>query len=124
MTRAKEGPGKLSLRHQVREGSHTLTLLGELDLATAPELEATIARLCNDDAREIVLDLRELSLIDSTGWRVIMTGQKLCEHHGCDLALIRVHGQARRLTEPTSLAQRLSFRGRGLGKRVAHPVPV
>jgi anti-anti-sigma factor len=77
VTRAEEErPRKLALQHSAREGCHTLTLLGELDHATAPELEAAIVRPCHDGAKEIVLDLRELSRIDSTGWRAIFAGEK------------------------------------------------
>src|SRR5205807_6521935 len=40
---------------------HTLSLVGELDIATAPILQATITRLCDAGAKEIVLDLHELT---------------------------------------------------------------
>src|SRR5205085_5400249 len=117
VTRAAEArAGKLVLQHSVREGCHMLTLLGELDHATAPELEAAIVRLCNDGAKEIVLDLRELSRIDSTGWRVIYTGEKLCDGHECDFSIARVHAPPRRLTKPTDVRRQLSFRRRGMAK--------
>ena len=51
-----------------RDGArHTLSLDGELDLVTAPELEDTIAALCLDGARELVLDMRRVVFMDSRG---------------------------------------------------------
>jgi anti-anti-sigma factor len=105
--------GHLGLHEHERDGRHTLTLVGELDLATASELEAAIAQLCIGGAREIVLDLHELSFVDSTGLRVILTGRQLCESHACDFSLTRVQVPVQRLFEQTGLGERLSFRGKG-----------
>lgn len=109
--------GQLGLEEQERDGRHTLTLAGELDLGTAGELEAAINRLCAYGAREIVLDLHELSFVDSTGLRVILTGRQVCETHACDFSLTRVQVPVQRLFEQTGLGERLSFRGRVLTKR-------
>ena len=109
--------GNLGLHEHEREGRHTLTLVGELDLSTAGELEAAIIRLCARGAREIVLDLHELSFVDSTGLRVILTGQGVCESHACDFSLTRVQAPVQRLFEQTGLDERLSLRGRVLTRR-------
>ncbi len=58
-------PGELLVDDKSRDGSHTLELAGELDIATAPDLEATILSLCVDGVGEIVLDLSKLELVDS-----------------------------------------------------------
>jgi anti-sigma B factor antagonist len=97
---------------------HTLALAGELDAATVPVLEATLEQLCADGAREIVLDLHELSFIDSSGLRLILSGKQLCERHGCDFALTRPRPAAQHLFELTGLVGRLSFRGRTLAGRI------
>jgi anti-anti-sigma factor len=109
--------GHLGLREHEQDGRHTVTLVGELDLTTAGELEAAIGRLCSGGAREIVLDLHELSFVDSTGLRVILTGRQLCESHACDFSLTRVQVPVQRLFEQTGLGERLSFRGRVLTRR-------
>src|SRR5438874_2160989 len=83
-------PGEFGLRDDAQNGCHTLSLVGELDLVTAPELQATINSLCKAGAREIVLDLHELAFIDSTGLQVILTASQVCERHGCDFSLTRV----------------------------------
>jgi anti-sigma B factor antagonist len=108
----------LSLQDHVEDDCHTLKLVGELDVATAPELQATIDRLCGEGAREIVLDLHELSFIDSVGLQVILTGRLLCERHGSDFSLTRAQPHAQRLFELTGVIGRLSFRGKALANRI------
>jgi len=108
----------LGIQDSARAGCHTLSLVGELDIATAPGLQATIDRLCEEGAREIVLDLHELSFIDSCGLRLIFTSAQLCERHGCDFSLTRVQPYAQRLFELAGVLGRLSFRGATLAKRI------
>ena len=112
-------PGEFGLRDNAQHDCHTLSLVGELDLVTAPELQTTINRLCKDGAREIVLDLHELTFIDSTGLRTILAASQVCERHGCDFSLIRVQPPAQRLFELTGLVGRLTFRGRALTKKLS-----
>ncbi len=111
-------PGELGLKDNAQGDCHTLSLHGELDLGTAPELRAKIARLCEDGAREIVLDLHELAFIDSTGLRVILESSELCEREGCDFSLSRVQPPAQRLFELTGVVRRLPLPGRGWAARL------
>jgi anti-sigma B factor antagonist len=50
------------------EGATRLTLRGELDLGTAAQLEAALAEANGD----VLLDLRGLTFMDSTGVRVLL----------------------------------------------------
>jgi anti-sigma B factor antagonist len=50
------------------EGATRLTLRGELDLGTAAQLEAALAEANSD----VLLDLRGLTFMDSTGVRVLL----------------------------------------------------
>jgi anti-anti-sigma factor len=45
---------------------------GELDLATAPDLDATIDRLRADGVGDIVLDLRAVTFLDCFALRVVL----------------------------------------------------
>jgi anti-sigma B factor antagonist len=98
---------------------HTLSLVGELDLTTAPELEAAIVRLCEAGAKEIVLDLHRLASIDASGLRLIMTAGRVCDDHGCDFALARVQAPAQKLFDLSGAIGQLSFRGRSFAQRIA-----
>jgi anti-sigma B factor antagonist len=63
-----------------REGAvHRLTPIGELDLATAPLLESAFdAVFRDDDAEMIVVDLTELSFMDSTGINLLVGMNAAC----------------------------------------------
>ena len=90
-----------------------LTLGGELDLASTPALTETVARLCADGTREIVLDIGGLEFIDSTGLRCILAARAACERGGSRLVVEpepeRVSPQVRRLLQVTGLLERLPF---------------
>lgn len=45
---------------------------GDLDLAAAPELKETLRLALASDAQAIVIDLRGLELLDSTGLRTLL----------------------------------------------------
>jgi anti-sigma B factor antagonist len=99
-----------SIQEHAEGDRHTLVLAGELDLASASALEAATTRLCAEGASEIVLDLRGLSFIDSTGLRTILSSMSLCEKHLCDLWLIPGQRAIQRLFELAGLLERLPFR--------------
>src|SRR3712207_8444329 len=54
---------------------------GELDMASAPELEQTIMPRIQDGAW-VVLDLRSLDFIDSSGLRVVVGAHRAAEESG------------------------------------------
>jgi anti-anti-sigma factor len=62
---------------------------GELDLATAPELEEQVLEAVRSGDRSVVLDLRELTFMDSTGVRTIVAAHKTAQETGTDLRVIR-----------------------------------
>ena len=64
-----------------QDGTCRLTLRGELDLATAARLEQALAAAGDD----VVLDLRDLTFMDSTGVRVLL---EAAEGHGPGLRMI------------------------------------
>jgi anti-anti-sigma factor len=62
---------------------------GELDLATAPELEEKVLGAVREGGRVVVLDLRELTFMDSTGVRTIVAAHQVAEQTGNALTVIR-----------------------------------
>lgn len=63
---------KFTTRIDVREAIGRVSLIGELDLATVPVLDDHLTRFQGAGITEIILDLRELTLIDSSGVHVIL----------------------------------------------------
>jgi len=90
----------------VEQGSSVvLALSGELDVASGPELEAELTRAA--DRELVVVDLRELEFIDSTGLGVIVKGHQRAQEAGRRLALVRGRGQVQRLLGLTGLSDQL-----------------
>jgi anti-anti-sigma factor len=83
------------------DGRHTLALRGELDLAVAAGLEATILGLCGEGATGIELDLSQLTFMDSTGLQAVLRAQELCAEHGQDFLVTPGNGQVQRVLELT-----------------------
>jgi stage II sporulation protein AA (anti-sigma F factor antagonist) len=62
---------------------------GELDLATASALEDAVLPPVRD-GRHVVVDLRELEFMDSSGVRVIVAAHLAAQEHGGRLSLVRL----------------------------------
>jgi anti-sigma B factor antagonist len=72
-------PGPLLVRETRERTVHRFTPIGELDLATAPLLEGAFDAVLTDDGVEmIVVDLTELSFIDSSGIRLLIWMHGAC----------------------------------------------
>lgn len=92
-----------------RDRSTTVTLRGELDLATRHLAD----RVCNDRAllrTSVVLDLRELTFIDSQGVRILTGLDARCRAVGCSLHVIPPpSGTAARMMSLQHLERRLTY---------------
>ncbi|GAC1315723.1 MAG: anti-sigma factor antagonist BldG [Acidimicrobiales bacterium] len=64
-----------------------ITLGGELDISTAPELWAAIDRALANDHVTLVLDLSQLGFVDSTGLGVFVRAGKELRAKGGTLVL-------------------------------------
>ena len=54
------------------DGHYTVTLTGELELATRDQLEAALNTALASDAPHVVLDLDQLTFIDSAGLATLL----------------------------------------------------
>jgi anti-anti-sigma factor len=71
-----------------RDDRVVVTPRGELDMATAPELEqAVMSRL--QDGRWVVLDLRSLDFIDSSGLRVVVGAHRSADERDGRFTCVR-----------------------------------
>ena len=70
----------------VRGRSHTVRVVGEIDADSAPRLAGTLARI-SPHAAEIVLDLSDVTFIDSAGLRALLTAKAVCAEHCVELVL-------------------------------------
>jgi anti-sigma B factor antagonist len=83
-----------------------LRLDGELDLASVPALEHAVEDATLEHAAELVLDLRGLEFIDSTGLRAILQDKRSSER-GQAFALVRGPEQVQRLMNVTHVDEHL-----------------
>jgi anti-sigma B factor antagonist len=87
-----------------------VALSGELDVAGAALLESELARVRTDhDPRGLVLDLRELAFMDSTGLRLIVLADERARSEGRELFLVRGRPDVHRVLEITRMADRLNI---------------
>jgi anti-sigma B factor antagonist len=86
-----------------------LRLDGELDLASVPTLEHAVEGAPLEHATELVLDLRGLEFIDSTGLRAILLQDKRSTERGQTFALVRGPEQVQRLMNMTRVDEHLKI---------------
>ena len=101
--------GALTMRSTRDGDAHVVELSGELDLAGADLLEGELLRVEASDAQQIVVDLRELEFIDSTGLRLVYMAHARTRHDGARLTIRRGPARVHRIFELTDLANRLPF---------------
>ena len=77
-------------------GERVVRVQGELDIATAPDLERAVLRPRDPGAR-VVLDLADLRFIDSTGLRVLLRARTEAKAGRWDLYLRNVPANVQRL---------------------------
>lgn len=98
-------------RVQVRnEGQATLIAVsGELDLASSPALQEELDRAAASTAQLLIIDLRELDFMDSTGLSVLVRAHQRIEEQGRELAMVKGPQQVQRLLSLTGVADRLKL---------------
>ena len=84
---------------------------GELDMRTVPELDTHLSEARATGARLVVLDLRALGFMDSTGISLITRWNLESRRDGFEFALIKGNSRVQRLFELTALADYFTFVG-------------
>lgn len=92
---------------QTGESSWRVTIVGELDAATSPELAAVIDPLVATDAPSVVVNLADVTFMDSSGLRTLVRAANEAKATGGSLVLARASGAVVRLLEVTGLVEHL-----------------
>jgi anti-sigma B factor antagonist len=66
-------PEKIQLRTETTDTQYTVYVSGELDLEVASQMRAAMAPLVESTDRSLVLNLRDLQYIDSTGIGILVS---------------------------------------------------
>ena len=89
--------------------ARVLAVSGELDLAAAPSLEEELNRALSSQTELVVVDLKDLEFIDSTGLSVLVRAHQHAKESGQQLGLINPGAQVARLLSLTGLQERLTL---------------
>ena len=100
---------QLTLRTDHLGGSSTVTLWGELDIASAAVLEAEVMVAEQLGARSITIDLSGLDFLDTSGLQAILGAHARCARHGRELTLLRGPAQVQRIFDLTHTSRSLAF---------------
>jgi anti-sigma B factor antagonist len=101
---------RLEIERQGSNGEVWLHLRGELDISTAEALEAQIRSAeGGSPPGRLVLDLRGLEFMDSTGLRLIVMADQRMTKEGARLQLVRGPEAVHRVFRLALLEERLSF---------------
>ena len=95
---------------EMRNGDQAVLIgvSGELDLASSPELEAELERATSSDLELVVIDLRKLEFMDSTGLSVLVRAHQKATQNGKRFAIVKGPQQVQRLLSLTGVAERLT----------------
>ena len=92
-----------------REGrAAVVTPVGEVDLVTADDVRARLVEAARV-ARRVVLDLRQVTFMDSSGLRLLVEMQQAAIDDGFHLAVVRGPASLERLFQVTGLDARLDL---------------
>ena len=86
-----------------------IAVSGELDLASAPALEEELERAAENGADIVIVGLRALDFIDSTGLGLLIKAHRQAEAAGRTFAIVRGQSQVQRLLGVTGVDQRLKL---------------
>lgn len=118
-------PSAGSLQVDVRSSSGAglpyllVACLGEIDMATAPQLREAIAGL---DPGDVLVDLSGISFMDSTGLSTLLDAQRRLVRQGHRLVVVCPAGTVRNVFRLTALLETLNVvDDRAAGERVLAP---
>ena len=98
-----------AVRTHERGRSFRVSLSGELDIAAIDELDAHLEEIERREPSLIVLDLRELSFIDSSGLRSILKAHARARDGRWRLALVEGPEPIQRVFQITGLDRQLTI---------------
>jgi anti-sigma B factor antagonist len=85
------------------DGVPVVSVSGEVDVATAPILRDRLQELSAGGASTVVIDLQEMTFLDSTGLGVLVGALKRCREGGGELRLVAAQPRILKLLDITGL---------------------
>ena len=82
---------------------------GDLDMSTAPDVEAVLQGVLEGGAKRLVVDLRGLHFMDSSGLTLLTRWNNASQRDGFDLEVVKGHERIQRLFTLTGLHEYFTF---------------
>src|SRR3954447_4901726 len=92
-----------------RDGLVHVSLRGELDLSTVGKVDDELQRWEAPSSHVLLLDLSELTLLDSTGLRCVVRADERAREEGRRLVVVKGPEAVQRVFEITRLEERLEL---------------
>ncbi|HVF75011.1 MAG TPA: STAS domain-containing protein [Acidimicrobiales bacterium] len=96
-------PGEFFVRPVADATCTTVAVGGDVDTYTSPELVRALDEVVRAGASEVVVDVAEVTFIDSSGLAALIGGAKQARSHGASLKVTRADASVRRLFEIAGL---------------------
>jgi stage II sporulation protein AA (anti-sigma F factor antagonist) len=101
-------PSDFAVQTHITGRTALLTVSGELDLVSRPMLEHSIDQLLESDPELVIVDLRGLDFMDSTGLHVLVRAHNDAQEAGRRFALVRGREPVQRLFDLTGVSDSLT----------------
>jgi anti-sigma B factor antagonist len=83
----------------------TITVSGEVDIQTSPILAERLQSVLDQGLSSVVVDLGQVTFLDSTGLSVLIAGLKRCQSAGGVLRVVSPQPNVRRVFAVTGLTE-------------------
>ena len=87
------------------ESRNVLPLHGEIDLNVSPQLASTFSEMVRTKPPRVVVDLTNVTYIDSSGLAVLIVGMQQVKEYGGKFALVGLQNDVRSILETAQLDQ-------------------
>jgi anti-sigma B factor antagonist len=88
---------QLDLHTEEADGGVTVRLAGELDLSQGERFREELARAEEREPQALIVDLRGVTFMDSTGLRLLLGAMRSCEEAGRRFTIVRGQQQVQDL---------------------------
>jgi anti-sigma B factor antagonist len=100
----------LSVSTRTADGYAVVTVAGDVDISTSPDLRAALGAAARSDTRAIVVDLSEVSFVDSTALGVLVGSYTATRNAGGRFAVVNDHEAVLKVLRITALHDVLGVR--------------
>jgi anti-sigma B factor antagonist len=102
-------PGSFSCEVEPERDAVRVHPVGSLDMATVPVLRTQVDELRKAGFRRVILDLRRLEFMDSTGLRLMLSLDAEARQDGFSIGLVPAPAAVQRVFEITATTEVLPF---------------